>query len=224
MNILVVEDEPKLRRAMRRVLEAEGYLVAEAEDGPSGLAQSLGNDHDIVILDVLLPGLDGFQVCKAVRAAGSKVPILMLTALGTLDQRVEGLDSGADDYLTKPFAFKELLARIRALGRRSRSPSEETVLEAGDLRLDLRSHQAFRGDSIIDLTATEYRLLEFLMRNHDIALSRGRIQDAVWGLDYDGESNVVETYIHYLRRKIDQPGAPPLIRTVRGTGYRLSAK
>lgn len=221
MRVLIVEDEPAIRQTMRRVFKREGYFVDEAEDGPSGLSQAVGGEHDVVILDVLLPGLDGFQVCNAIRAAGVKTPILMLTALSDVDDRVTGLDSGADDYLGKPFAFKELLARVRALGRRPAGDSTEPKLNYDDLEVDLLRHSARRGGRRIELTTTEFRLLEFLARNATHVLSRSKILDEVWGFDYDGESNVVDTYVHYLRRKIDVGEERQLIRTVRGYGYAL---
>ena len=225
MRILLVEDEPGLRRTTRRVLEREGYQVDEAEDGRTALAMGVGNGHEVIVLDVLLPELDGIQVCKALRAAGVKTPVLMLTALGDIDDRVTGLDSGADDYLGKPFAFKELLARIRALGRRSTTAeATEQVMRYEDLELDLLRHHAKRGQRRIPLTSTEFRLLEFMIRNKTIVLSRSRILDEVWGFDYDGESNVVDTYVHYLRRKIDDGAGRQLIRTVRGYGYALGGE
>ena len=221
MRVLIVEDEPGIRRTMHRVFEREGYFVDEAPDGPSGLSQAVGGEHDVVVLDVLLPGLDGIQVCRAIRAAGVTTPVLMLTALSDVDDRVTGLDSGADDYLGKPFAFKELLARVRALGRRPAGDSVEPKLKYEDLEVDLLRHSARRGTRKIELTTTEFRLLEFLARNATHVLSRSRILDEVWGFDYDGESNVVDTYVHYLRRKVDAGEDRHLIRTVRGFGYAL---
>ncbi len=221
MRVLIVEDEPEIRKTMHRVFEREGYLVDEAPDGRSGLSQAVSGEHDVVILDVLLPGLDGIQVCKALRAAGVTTPVLMLTALSDVDDRVTGLDSGADDYLGKPFVFKELLARVRALGRRPSTTGTEPTLQFEDLEVDLLRHAAKRGDRRIDLTTTEFRLLEFMARNATHVLSRSRILDEVWGFDYDGESNVVDTYVHYLRRKIDAGEERQLIRTVRGFGYAL---
>jgi DNA-binding response OmpR family regulator len=221
MRVLIVEDEPGIRRTTRRVLEREGYQVDEAADGRSGLSQGASGEYDVILLDVLLPELDGTQVCKALRAAGVATPVLMLTALSDIDDRVTGLDSGADDYLGKPFAFKELLARLRALTRRGTVGSAEPVLKHEDLELDLLRHQARRGQRRITLTTTEFRLLEFMMRNKTVVLSRSRILDEVWGFDYDGESNVVDTYVHYLRRKIDDGEPRLLIRTVRGYGYAL---
>ena len=225
MRVLLVEDEPSLRRTVRRVLEREGYAVDEAGDGRTGLSMGAANGHDVIVLDVLLPELDGVQVCRALRAAGINTPVLMLTALGDIDDRVTGLDSGADDYLGKPFAFKELLARLRALGRRNAAAeTAEQVLRHEDLELDLLRHQAKRGGRRIPLTSTEFRLLELMIRNRTIVLSRSRILDEVWGLDYDGESNVVDTYVHYLRRKIDEGEERQLIRTVRGFGYALGGE
>jgi DNA-binding response OmpR family regulator len=222
MRILIVEDEPGIRRTTRRVLEREGHVVDEAGDGRVGLTMAVGAEHDVIILDILLPKLDGIQVCRALRAAGVQTPVLMLTALGEVDDRVNGLDAGADDYLGKPFAFKELLARIRALGRRDTvNSAAEPVLKYAGLELDLLRHEARRNGRRIELTTTEFRLLEFLLRNKTAVMSRSRILDEVWGLDYDGESNVVDTYVHYLRRKIDQESEQPLIRTIRGAGYAL---
>ncbi len=221
MRILIVEDDARLRRAVRRVLEQEGHTVEEANDGPTGLAFATGAKLDVIILDVMMPGLDGFQVSRGLRAAGVDTPVLMLTARGEVNDRVVGLDSGADDYLTKPFAFKELLARLRALARRRRPTEDQTTLVYEDLELDLLRHEARRSGRRIALTSTEFRLLEFLMRNRTIVLSRSRILDEIWGLDYDGESNVVDTYIHYLRRKVDADDGVPLIRTIRGSGYVL---
>jgi DNA-binding response OmpR family regulator len=221
MRVLIVEDEPGIRQTMLRVFEREGHVVDEAADGQSGLSKAVTGEHDVVILDVLLPILDGLQVCKAIRAAGVKTPVLMLTALSDVDDRVNGLDSGADDYLGKPFAFKELLARVRALGRRGGENVEDTTLRCEDLELDLLRHTARRGDRRIELTTTEFRLLEYLCRNSTHVLSRSKILDEVWGFDYDGESNVVDTYVHYLRRKIDTYEPRQLIRTVRGYGYAL---
>lgn len=224
MRVLIVEDEPGIRKTTRRVLEREGYFVDEAPDGRSGLSQGATGEYDVILLDVLLPELDGTQVCKALRAAGIKTPVLMLTALSDIDDRVTGLDSGADDYLGKPFAFKELLARLRALTRRGPNESAEPTLRYENLELDLLRHQARRGERRITLTSTEFRLLEFLMRNKTLVLSRSRILDEVWGFDYDGESNVVDTYVHYLRRKIDDGEHHQLIRTIRGYGYALGGE
>lgn len=221
MRLLLIEDDERLLETMRRVLHKEGNTVALAQTGPAGLAAGVGDEFDVIVLDVMLPGLDGFSVVRGLRASGVQTPVLMLTALGDVDRRVEGLEAGADDYLSKPFAFKELLARLSALHRRSGIHIENSdLLVVDDLELDLRTHSASRSGQSIGLTATEFRLLEFLMRNTGIVLSRGRLLDAVWGLDYDGESNVIDTYIHYLRRKIDS-GHPTLLQTIRGVGYTI---
>jgi len=222
MRALVIEDDERLRRAVRRVLEQEGCAVEEAADGLTGLEAAVGREFDIVILDVLLPGLDGVRVCRAVRAAGVTTPILMLTALGEVEDRVTGLDAGADDYLGKPFSFDELLARMRALARRPSLESPDTVLVHGDLSVDLVRHQALKDGTPIELSATEFRLLEFFMRHPGQVISRARILEVVWGYSRDVESNVVDTYVHYLRSKIDHEGES-YIRTVRGTGYALGS-
>lgn len=224
MQVLLIEDDQKLSETIRRVLEQESHGVSVASTGPDGLAMGINTELDVIILDVMLPGLDGTSVCRSLRAAGVQTPVLMLTALGDVDRRVEGLEAGADDYLPKPFAFKELLARLNALNRRSAvSPKGIDVLTVEDLELDLKSHRATRSGSNIELTATEFKLLEYLMRNTGQVMSRGKVLDAVWGFDYDGESNVVDTYIHYLRRKIDNV-EPTLIQTVRGVGYSIRSE
>lgn len=223
MRVLLIEDDEKLRRAMCRVLGHEGYAVEQTGDGRSGIAMGMDERFDAIVLDILLPEVDGLRVCRALRAARVDTPILMLTALGEVDQRVQGLDAGADDYLTKPFAFRELLARLRAVARRGASHEDHSVLGYDDLRIDVLKRQAHRGNTSISLTDREFRVLELLLRNSEIVLSRGRILDEVWGLDYEGDSNVVETYIHYLRRKIDGHGRRSLIHTVRGAGYVLRA-
>jgi len=221
MQLLIIEDDERLLSTLTRVLEEEGHAVSSAETGPDGLASGVAGEFDVIILDVMLPGLDGNLVCRGLRAADVQTPVLMLTALGDVDRKVEGFESGADDYLSKPFSFKELLARISALYRRSNtSQGSSDVLTVEGLSLDLKSHSGSRAGQAIELTATEFKLLEFLMRNTGIALSRGRLLDAVWGFDYDGESNVVDTYIHYLRRKVDFV-EPALIQTMRGVGYSL---
>lgn len=221
MRVLLIEDDQKLSETIRRVLQQESHKVTIAETGPEGLAVGVGSEFDLVILDVMLPGLDGNSVCRSLRAAGVQTPVLMLTALGDVDRRVEGLESGADDYLPKPFAFKELLARMNALYRRSGTMvGDSDVLAIEDLELDLKSHRAARAGLNIELTATEFKLLEYLMRNSGQVMTRGKVLDAVWGFDYDGESNVVDTYIHYLRRKVDSV-EPALIQTIRGVGYSI---
>lgn len=221
MRVLVVEDEERLARVVRRVLEQEGYQVDVAGDGASAVSLAQQSRYDVMVLDVLLPVMDGFQVCRVLRESGNPVPILMLTALGEVHDRVQGLDTGADDYLVKPFAFDELLARIRALLRRRPEVVQETVLRVADLELDLVRHTARRGTREIELTPTEFRLLELLMRHKGQVLTRARIIERVWGYTFDGEASVVDTYVHYLRTKVDKDCPQKLIRTVRGAGYTL---
>src|SRR6266496_726771 len=224
MHILVVEDEQRLAFLLRRVLTEERHTVDVANDGTAGLDLALSDTYDVVILDVMLPKLDGIEICRQMRAERIMSPVLMLTARGSVEDRVTGLNVGADDYLTKPFAMAELLARINALlRRRDRRFDEAPVLTVGDLTLDLVRHEARRGGRIIELTAKEFALLEYLMRHPGQVLTRTQIVDAVWRYDLDALSNVVDIYIHYLRDKIDQGFAYPLIKTVRGVGYKIEA-
>jgi heavy metal response regulator len=220
MRVLVVEDEERIAAFIRRGLMEELYTVDVVVDGAQALETAMGAEYDAIVLDVRLPGRDGYAVCRDLRARGDRTPVLMLTARDTVDDRVAGLDAGADDYLVKPFAFKELLARLRALTRR---PPEirDSTLALADLELDMLSHQVCRASQPIDLTAREYRLLEFFMRHPGQVLSRAQIAAQVWGQDFDAQSNVVDVYIRYLRRKIDDPFEPRLIQTVRGLGYKL---
>ena len=220
MRVLVVEDEVKMAALVRRGLEREGYAVDVAGDGEEGLWAACEQEYDAVVLDAMLPGLDGFGLCHALRAEGRWAPVLMLTARDSVDDRVRGLDAGADDYLTKPFAFEELFARLRALTRRG--PVERPiVLVVGDLSLDPVSHLVRRGEITVDLSAKEFALLEFLMRHPDEVLTRTRILEHVWDFAYDGGSNVVDVYVRYLREKVDRPFGRSDIETVRGVGYRL---
>ena len=219
MSILVVDDDPEIVSFIKRGLIYEGYSVDTAVDGTEALTKARDKEPDLVILDIMMPGLDGVEVSKRLRQA-SDVPILMLTAKGTVADRVEGLDSGADDYLVKPFAFDELLARVRALLRR-RQPREGEVLRFSDLSLDTATREVRRGNEIIELTAQEFDLLELLMRHPRQVLIRDRIYERVWGYDFDGESNVIEVYVSYLRSKLEASGKPRLIHTVRGVGYVL---
>lgn len=224
MRILVVEDEHKIAGAIKRGLEQESYAVDAVFDGDEGLANALTDEYDVIILDRMLPGLlDGSDICKEVRAAGIRTPILMLTAKDKISDRVEGLNSGADDYLVKPFAFEELLARIRALLRR---PQDHVgnILELSDLTLDTESYEVRRAGKNIALSQREYALLEYLMRNQNRILSKSNIIGHVWDYDADILPNTLEVYIGYLRTKIDKPfKGPELIQTVRGFGYKLSA-
>ncbi|MEW6568056.1 MAG: response regulator transcription factor [Chloroflexota bacterium] len=218
-RILVIEDDEPILQFLRRGLSYEGYRVDAAASGAAGLAAARDNPPDLVVLDWMLPGIDGLEVCRRLRAAGN-VPILMLTAKDAVADRVEGLDSGADDYLVKPFEFDELLARIRALLRRARPEGAETFAFA-DLRLDTGTRQGFRGDRPFELTAKEYELLELFMRHPRQVLTREVIYDRVWDYDFGGESNIIEVYIRYLRQKTEAGGEPRLIHTVRGVGYVL---
>lgn len=221
MRILIVEDETTLAETLRRGLTEEHYAVDTVANGRDAIDYALAAPYDVIILDIMLPGMDGFAVCRRLRAAGIASHILMLTALGEVDDRVHGLDSGADDYLVKPFAFKELLARLRALSRRSRE-LQVGPLRVADLVLDETTHQVCRGDRMIELSPLEFRLLHCLMRHAGQALSRQTILDQVWSFDYAGGSNVVDVYIRYLRHKIETPGEPKLLHTVRGVGYKLA--
>jgi two-component system response regulator MprA len=219
-NILIVDDDPKLTEMLRRTLSYEGYRVATAADGLEALAKAQTQRADLVVLDWLMPSLDGVEVARRLRAAGT-TPILMLTAKDAVEDRVEGLDAGADDYLVKPFAPAELLARIRALLRRSEVAAEEKPLSYGDLSLDPLTREAWRGDRRIDLTPKEFDLLSYLLRYPRWVLPRDRILQEVWGYDFGGQGNVLEVYIGYLRTKTEAGGEPRLIQTVRGVGYVL---
>lgn len=221
MRVLVVEDEPKIAAFLKRGLEENAYAVDVARDGEEGLAWAQAFPYDLIILDIMLPKLDGVTLCRRLRAEGNRANILMLTAKDDIEDRVTGLDAGADDYLVKPFAFRELLARLRALQRRG-GEQRTTRLQVADLVLDLVSHQAMRGGRTIELTAKEFALLEFLMRHPNQTLSRTVIAEHVWDYDFYNQSNVVDVYIRYLRKKIDDPFELKLIQTVRGMGYRLT--
>ena len=224
MHILVVEDEQRLAHLLRRVLLEERHTVDLAYDGNAGLNLALSDTYDVIVLDVMLPGVDGLEICRQLRAERILTPVLMLTARGAVEDRVMGLNVGADDYLTKPFAMEELLARINALLRRSdRHFDEAPQLTVGDLTLDLVRHEARRAGRVIELTAKEFALLEYLMRHAGRVLTRTQIVDSVWRYDLEALSNVVDIYIHYLRDKIDQGFARPLIKTVRGVCYKIEA-
>lgn len=224
MKILLVEDEARLATAVRRVLDEEGYATDWVADGADGLFRAETSEYDVILLDVMLPSYDGYEIARRLRSEGSTVPILMLTARDGIQDRVRGLDAGADDYLVKPFALAELLARVRALGRRSKmTANESATLNVGDLELDLRSREARRGSRRIELTAREFALLETLMRHPGQVMTRSQLLDAVWSYDAVTESNVVDIYIHYLRNKIDKGFDQKLLRTVRGMGYAIRA-
>lgn len=220
MRLLVVEDEPTIANFVRQGLTEAGYAVDVARDGQEGLDYALAANYDALILDIMLPRLDGIQLLRQLRSHGHKTPALMLTARDTVDNRVEGLDAGADDYLVKPFAFPELMARVRALLRRP--PLQlGTVLQFADLRMDTARYVVERNGRLIELSPREYAVLEYLLRHPNQVLSRTQIGEHVWNFDFYNESNVVDVYVGYLRRKIDQPGEPSLIHTVRGVGYCL---
>jgi DNA-binding response OmpR family regulator len=221
MRILIVEDELALAETLRRGLTEEHYAVDTVGDGRDAVDYARAASYDVIILDIMLPGYDGLMVCRRLRAAGVTSHVLMLTALDAVDDRVHGLDSGADDYLTKPFAFKELLARLRALARRTRDV-QVGPLQVGDLILDEATHEVRRRGRVIDLSPLEFRLLHCLMRHAGHVLSRDAILDQVWSFDYAGGSNVVDVYIRYLRHKIEAPGELKLLHTVRGVGYKLA--
>ena len=221
LEILVVDDDPALRTALDRALKLEGYRVSFAHDGRQALQMMTGSSQDAVILDLGLPLMDGLEVCRRVRERGDRTPVLMLTARDAVTDRVEGLDAGADDYLVKPFALDELLARLRALLRRSTATPSEGVLKFGDLILDLQTMEVSRGARDLQLTRTEFRLLELFMRSPRVVLTRSRIFEEVWGYDFGASSNALEVYVSYLRRKLEAEGEPRLIHTVRGVGYTL---
>jgi DNA-binding response OmpR family regulator len=221
LGILLVEDDGGVARIVEQALSEAGHAVDLAASGGDGFARALGGSYDAIVLDVLLPEMDGFEICRRLRHERITTPILMLTARDAVQDRVSGLDAGADDYLTKPFALEELLARIRALARRATNSPGDEILSVGDLRLDPSSHAVERAGNPIALTAQEFALLEFLMRNPGRILSKDQILARVWGYDVERSSNVVEIYIHYLRRRIDRGSAHPLIRTVRRVGYTI---
>jgi len=220
MRVLVVEDDPKMAGLIRRGLTEEGYAADIAATGYDAIWMAEATDYDAIVLDVLLPGTNGFDVCRQLRKGGTWAPILMLTARDSVDDRVAGLDAGADDYLTKPFSFAELLARLRALVRRP-ALERPTVLEVGDLRLDPATHQAWRGETELELSTKEFRMLEVFMRRPGDVLSRLYLLEHCWDYGYENRSNVVDVYVRYLREKIDRPFGQQSIETVRGAGYRL---
>ncbi|HSJ56293.1 MAG TPA: response regulator transcription factor [Anaerolineae bacterium] len=221
-RILVVDDETKIVDFVRRGLLYEGYEVAVAYDGESALAQARREPPDLVILDVMLPGFDGLEVCRRLRVHGwADLPILMLTARDAVPDRVAGLDAGADDYLVKPFAFDELLARVRALLRRNRRPDETQVLRFGDVVANPATREARRGGRDLGLTAKEFDLIELFLRHPRQVLTRDMIYEHVWGYDFGGESNIIEVYVRYLRSKLEAENEPRILQTVRGVGYAL---
>lgn len=220
MKALIIEDDKKIGSFIKNGLRSEGYRVDAATDGEEGFYLAAEGNYDVIILDVILPGMDGITLCKKIRKSGKRSPIIMLTAKDAVEDRVQGLDAGADDYLTKPFSFAELLARIRALTRR-RQPGSTSVLKVRDLTLSIETHQVRRGKKEINLSATEFRLLRYLMQNKGRVLSKALILENIWGYDFSPESNIVDVYIKYLRDKIDRGSAKSLIQTVHGVGYKL---
>jgi DNA-binding response OmpR family regulator len=222
MRVLVVEDEKRLAWSLRAGLEAEGFAVDVAGDGTDRLWLARENAYHVIVLDLMLPGVNGYRVCATLRAEGDWTPIVMLTAKDGEWDQVEGLDTGADDYLTKPFSFPVLVARLRAVARRG-ARERPTQLSAGDLRIDPAARRVWRGDAEIELTAREFSLLAFLARHAGDVVSKRQILDAVWDVDFDGDPNIVEVYIRHLRNKIDRPFGREAIQTLRGAGYRLGS-
>ncbi|MCI6810899.1 MAG: response regulator transcription factor [Lachnospiraceae bacterium] len=220
MRILLAEDEKDLNEVIVKTLEKNGYSVDSCLDGREALYYLENTEYDAAILDIMMPGMSGIEVLKAIRSRGSTLPVLFLTARDSVSQRVEGLDAGADDYLVKPFAFDELLARIRVLLRK-KSGSAQNLYQLANLKVDLTSHSVFRDDTPILLSAKEFSILEYMILNQGIVLSREKIEEHIWNYDYQGGSNLVDVYIRYLRKKIDEPFSPKLIHTVRGVGYVL---
>ena len=221
MKILVAEDDPVTGTYIAEGLREEGHVVDLLENGRDALLQASTAEYDVLILDRMLPGLDGMAVVRTLRGAGNGVPVLFLTSLGGVDDRIEGLNAGGDDYLTKPFAFGELSARVAALARRPRATQEETVLRAGDLEMDLVRRRVTRAGQVIDLLPREFALLEHLLRRKGRVQTRTMLLESVWDISFDPQTNVVETHISRLRAKVDKPFATELIRTVRGAGYRI---
>ena len=224
MHILIIEDEVRLGRLLRRSLEANMHVVDVVTEGAAGLANARERAYDVIILDLGLPDMDGLEVCRRLRADGVETPVLMLTARDEVEDRVGGLDAGADDYLGKPFALSELLARVRTLAPRPPPARDSNALRLADLTLDLAGHQARRGDRAITLSAKEFALLEFMLRHVGQVLTRQQIIEQVWRYDFAGLDTIVDTYIHYLRDKIDAGAGTRLVRTVRGVGYVLRAE
>jgi DNA-binding response OmpR family regulator len=224
MRLLIVEDEKRLAASLAGGLAAEGFAVEVAHDGPTGLRRALDREYELIVLDIMLPGLNGYRVCAELRAAGDDTPILMLTAKDGEYDEAEGLDTGADDYLTKPFSYVVLLARIRALLRRRSRGGASPAITVGDLTVDPGARRALRGDTEVELTAKEFAVLEYLALNAGQVISKAQIMEHVWDFAYDGDPNIVEVYVSALRRKLDAPFGRRSIQTVRGAGYRLAAE
>ena len=223
MRILLIEDQPKVASFIKKGLEEESYSVDVVHEGETALDYATASAYDLILLDVMLPQKSGFEVCQILRRNGFSKPILMLTARDMVDDKLKGFEAGADDYLTKPFAFAELLARMRALLRRG-TAANASVLEIEDLKLDLMKHEATRGGKLIDLTNKEYALLEYMMRQSGLILTRTMIAEHIWDLSFDSESNVIDVYVNRLRKKVDDAASHKLIHTIRGRGYVLKSK
>jgi DNA-binding response OmpR family regulator len=221
MRLLIVEDERKLALLVQEMLQDENHTVDVSFDGEDALQFAATGEYDVIVLDLMLPGIPGLEVCRRIRAGGDRTPILMLTARTSIEDRVIGLDAGADDYLIKPFAFAELLARVRALGRREVAGSADNRMTVGEISLDLRTREVWRGDELVDLTPKEFALLEYFMRHPNQVLSGQQIADHVWSYEFDGLTNRVAVYVSYLRRKLGNGSKPSPIQTVHGVGYRL---
>lgn len=219
MQILIVEDEPKVAAFIRKGLEENGDTVVHASDGISGRQSALENNFDVIILDIMLPKLNGLELCRDVRKLKPDTKVIMLTALDSVDDKVKGLDSGADDYLEKPFHFKELLARIRAIKRRGAETTEEVIYRIADLEMDIHSKTVHRSGQLIKMTAKEFNLLELFLKNQGKVLTRGDIAEKVWQIDFDTGTNIIDVYVNYLRNKIDKNFSPKLIHTQVGLGY-----
>lgn len=218
-KVLIIEDEKEIVEFLKLELSHEGYEIDTALDGDRGLEKALSNNYSLIILDISLPGISGIEVCRRIRK-GSNIPIVMLTAKDSLVDKVIGLDSGANDYITKPFFIEELLARIRAVLRNAApTPTDSKLLILGDITINSSSHDVLKGDNNINLSKKEFDLLEYLVKNRNIVLTRSQILEDVWGYEYEGETNVVDVYIKHLREKVDTPGTPKFIHTVRGVGY-----
>ncbi len=220
-RVLVVEDDRGVRESLQRALRLDGFVVETASSGPDGLASAASGGHDVIVLDVMLPGIDGLEVCRCIRRLELTTPILMLTARHEIADRVAGLDAGADDYLVKPFALDELLARLRALLRRTSAAGVTSQLIVADLEIDPMARTARRGDRLLELTKTEFDLLEILADNAGIVLTREVIYDRIWGFNFETSSRSLDVYIGYLRRKTEAGGEPRLLHTIRGVGYSL---
>lgn len=221
MRVLVVEDEVKMAAFIERGLKEEGYSVDVAHDGTQGWQYSHDHDYDIMILDWMLPGVNGLELCRKIRETGLQTPVIMLTAKDAVEDKIKGLDQGADDYLTKPFSFDELLARMRALLRRPKEIQDERVLESENLKMDLRTRKVFIGDKDIPFSQKEFSLLEYLLRRKGEVVTRAQIAEHVWDLHFDPMTNTIDVYINFLRKKIDEPNTESRIETIRGAGYRF---